>query len=982
MKRIISLLLALVLVVGMLPLSVFAAELAITQQPKSVKVLEGQTAKVTLKATGDDLTYKWYYKNPGDSGYSYTSSFKGNSYSITMNESRNGRYVYCKVYDGDGNYVKSNTVSLRMAEPVTITAQPKSIAVASGETAKVTVTAKGDSLTYKWYYKNAGDEDFSYTSSFKSNSYSVTMNADRAGRQVYCEITDKYGATAKSDIATLNMATELKITKQPADVAVSAGATAKVTVTAQGDGLTYKWYYANPGSDSFKYTSSFNGNTYSVAMTEARNGRRVYCEITDKYGKTVTSKTVTLSLRGEVKITQQPKSVKVAEGEKATVSFTATGEGLKYEWYYKNPGETKYSKTTAFIGNTYSVTMNAERNGRYVYCYVTDKYGNTTRTNTVSLRMLEEAESDPLTVKTQPKTQESNAGGVILFSAAATGGKEPYTYQWQYTNDNLAAYKNFTTSDSSWASGYTGPTLRVEVSESDFTYHYQYQCVITDANGDSVTTEPACVKKAFTIKTQPENVIGAVGDTVSFTIKAEGGTEPYTYQWQQSYYGSGWSNMTGKTKSTLSFTVSDSREFDDEYCYRCIVTDAAGTSLISNTVRVETGELKITRHPATQDATLGTKVQLTVAVSGGSEPYTYQWQFINSSHDDYVSITSQHNWASGWNTATLSFTLSRTDITGQWHYRCIITDADGNSVTSNAAGFRVPLELTNQPTDVYAPIGSYVSFSVEVFGGTPPYSYKWEYTNDNMSYYLALSGGTGSTYTKTITKGDVEDHWLYRCVITDAAGNKVTTDPVAITAPLALYGQSSHRYTTAGTKVSFFVTPMGGKQPYSYQWQFINDNHEEFVDITADHSWGKNPTTNTLTITASQTDFDLHYRYRCRITDANGEEIYSEPVAVYNYMAVSIPIWVATPFGGTIEFEGKVVGGVGPYTYEWQYKETEATDYQKIPEGTFSGVNTNKLKFELTPALWAKSYDFRLKVTDSNGRSEFSNVAHAYHLEY
>ena len=77
--------------------------------------------------------------------------------------------------------------------------------VANGKTATVKVAASGSGLTYKWYFKNKGDSKFSYTSSFKGSSYSVSMNASRHGRQVYCVVTDKYGNSVRSNTVTLRM---------------------------------------------------------------------------------------------------------------------------------------------------------------------------------------------------------------------------------------------------------------------------------------------------------------------------------------------------------------------------------------------------------------------------------------------------------------------------------------------------------------------------------------------------------------------------------------------------------------------------------------------------------------------------------------------------------------------------------------------------------------------------------------------------------
>ena len=181
------------------------AILSIVSQSQSVWVPEGQKVTVTVEAEGDGLTYKWYYKNPGESKYTYTSSFVGNTYSVIMNEDRDGRYVYCKITDSYGNTVKSKTVSINMQTPLEILTQPKSVRVDEGATAKVTVKAQGDGLTYKWYYKNPGATKYSYTSSFTGNSYSITMNDSRDGRYVYCRVYDKYGNFIKTNTVSLRM---------------------------------------------------------------------------------------------------------------------------------------------------------------------------------------------------------------------------------------------------------------------------------------------------------------------------------------------------------------------------------------------------------------------------------------------------------------------------------------------------------------------------------------------------------------------------------------------------------------------------------------------------------------------------------------------------------------------------------------------------------------------------------------------------------
>ncbi|MBP3387587.1 MAG: hypothetical protein J6L23_03525, partial [Clostridia bacterium] len=268
-----------------------------------------------------------------------------------------------------------------------ITKQPTNVTVANGEKAATTVTATGEGLKYTWYYtSNKSGVEF-FVSSVTGATYSTTMDATRDGRKVYCVITDKYGNTVKTNTVTLSMKSGLAITKQPTNVTVANGEKAATTVTATGEGLKYTWYYTSNKAGVEFFVSSVTGATYSTTMDSTRDGRKVYCVITDKYGNTVKTNTVTLSMKSGLAITKQPTNVTVANGSKAATTVTATGEGLTYTWYYTSNGKTTEFYKSSVTGATYSTTMDATRDGRKVYCVITDKYGNTVKTNTVTLSM-------------------------------------------------------------------------------------------------------------------------------------------------------------------------------------------------------------------------------------------------------------------------------------------------------------------------------------------------------------------------------------------------------------------------------------------------------------------------------------------------------------------------------------------------------------------------------------------------------------------
>ena len=111
-------------------------------------------------------------------------------------------------------------------------------------------------------------------------------------RQVYCVITDQYGNTVTTETATMSRPPlELMILTQPQDVQVEIGKRFNITVVAQGEGLTYQWYYKNNYGTAFA-VSSFTGKSYSMTMANYCDRRQIYCVITDQYGNTVTTETV------------------------------------------------------------------------------------------------------------------------------------------------------------------------------------------------------------------------------------------------------------------------------------------------------------------------------------------------------------------------------------------------------------------------------------------------------------------------------------------------------------------------------------------------------------------------------------------------------------------------------------------------------------------------------------------------------------------
>ncbi len=643
----------------------------INEEPRSVTASVGESVKLTVKVfqrndvndkiERNTLTYRWYYRDAGESAFRKTSVTKA-TYTTTMTAEMSGRELYCEITDQYGykEYSEIATISLPRFE---ITSQPQSRVASAGEKVTFTVKATGSGLKYQWYYRDAGATEWEKTSVTKA-SYTTTMKAERDGRQIYCEVTNDSGKSLKSQIVMLSLP-ELKITRQPTDASAYEGEKAKTSVKATGDGLKYAWYFKNVGESEFT-KSTTTSSTYSLTMNEARNGRRVYCQVSDAYGRTVDTGEVTFSIRYKAKVVTQPQSVTAAEGENVSFSIEALGEGLKYQWYYRNAGAETWKKASSTEAS-YTTTMKADRHGRQVYCKVTDKHGNTAKSKTATMKL------PPAEITQQPQDASAASGETVTFTVKATG--KSLKYQWYYRNAGTTTWKKASSTSASYST-----TMKTERDGREV------YCKITDANGSVVKSNTAkMILKAsenpdtpdepqtpLAITSHPSNVTAAEGESVTFTVKATG--DGLTYQWY--YRNAGASSWTKGGSTSASYTTSITAARDGREVY-CKVTDKYGNTADSNRAKMTlkasskaAASFEITSQPSSVKASAGESA--TVKVKATGEGLKYQWYYRNEGSSSWKKASS----------TSRSYTFEVTEARDGRQIRCKITNADGKTLTS------------------------------------------------------------------------------------------------------------------------------------------------------------------------------------------------------------------------------------------------------------------------------------------------------------
>ena len=272
----------------------------------------------------------------------------------------------------------------------TITTQPKSVRVSVGSTATFSVVASGSGkLSYQWQAKNPSTGKWvnSTADTAKTSKLSIKTQVGHNGFQFRCIVTDASGSSKTSSAATLTV--RPKFTTQPQNQSAEVGTTVTFTAVATGKTkLKYQWQAMNPSTGKWVNSTAASAKTtqLSIKTQVGHNGFQFRCIVTDGNGVTMTSKTVTLTIKPH--FMTQPKSVSVNSGSAATFTVAATGQKkLTYQWQYCKPNSTKWVNSTNASAKktTFTINTSSVHNGFKIRCVVTDGNGHRTASKAVTL---------------------------------------------------------------------------------------------------------------------------------------------------------------------------------------------------------------------------------------------------------------------------------------------------------------------------------------------------------------------------------------------------------------------------------------------------------------------------------------------------------------------------------------------------------------------------------------------------------------------
>ncbi|MBI2271082.1 MAG: PKD domain-containing protein [Bacteroidetes bacterium] len=542
-------------------------------------------------------------------------------------------------------------------------------------------------------------------------------------------------------------------------------------------GATYSWSGPNGFSSSLQNPVIINATTANTAT---------YSVIATVGGCPGPSGTTSVTVNPTPTASGTQNNVSCFGGSNGSATVSPTGGTPAYIYLWSD-GQTASTANNLQTGS-YSVT-------------VTDTKGCTT---TASFSITEPAAA--LTSTASQSNVSCFGGSNGMASVSASGGTSPYTYLWsggQTTSSvsgllvgnysvtitdtkNCTATSSFTITQPSAA--LTSTTSQTNVScfggsngtasvsasggTSPYTYLWNggqttssisglsagtYTVTTTDTKGcTAVATAPVTQPTVLSSTAMQTNVCSGASNGLA-AVSISGGTSPYTYLWSN---GQTTSSATGLSAGSYSVTTTD---FNG-----CTSTSTVTISLFPS--------ISSSASQTNVSCFGGSNGSATVIPSGGTTPFSYQW----NNGQTTTSIT---------NLAASNYSVTTTDANG-----CTATSSV--SITQPSA-----LTATASNSNVSCFGGSNGTASVSASGGTPGYTYLWS------------SGQTASS-ANGLTAGN------YSVTVTDTNGCAATSS-TTIGQPLtALVSTTSQNNVSCfgGTNGSAFVTASGGTPGYAYLW--------------------------------------------------------------------------------------------------------------------------------------------------------------------
>ncbi|HKO54559.1 MAG TPA: hypothetical protein VJ276_01705, partial [Thermoanaerobaculia bacterium] len=305
----------------------------ITVPPQSTSVFDQQAAVLTVTAQATSnmpLSYQWF---EGDSPITagLINGATGTSYT-TPNLSTPHNY-WVRVTSGTCTPANSATATVSICPyPQTIPG-PATAYTAVNQSTTLTTAANPGSNVYRWYRVVPGGSPVLIQGPNGLNSVSVSPSATT---DYYATITTGTCVTTTTN-TTVNVCVPTFTQQPPATKLVLSNVQYTVDALADTPGVTYQWYRGTGAG-----AVAVSGETTSTLHFSTTTNASYWVRATGSCGRTTDSSVMAVTLCTAPFISMGPDNATplAPNGGSRTLTVTANGTGLTYQWYSGASGDT------------------------------------------------------------------------------------------------------------------------------------------------------------------------------------------------------------------------------------------------------------------------------------------------------------------------------------------------------------------------------------------------------------------------------------------------------------------------------------------------------------------------------------------------------------------------------------------------------------------------------------------------------------------
>ena len=661
----------------------------------------GAITLTTLSGGTAPYTYAW--SKLGSSSYSATTQ--------NISTLSTGSYIVSiKNKEGCEN-TKSFSVTASTGPSVAVSSSTN-VNCYGATTGAINITPTAGSTPYTYVWTNA-------SGSYSSTTEDITGLA--AGKYIV-GVKDAAGCSVSTEATITQPTAPLTAEATLTNINCNGAATGAITLNVSGGtpSYTYSWIGPSSFTSSSKDISSLSAGTYTVSITDAS-----LCPVyTNSF--TITQPTGVLSATAAI------TSINCKSGTTGIVNLTTTGGTAPYTYSWSKTGDVSYAASTEDIADlsagTYIVVINDSKS-----CSVTPT------------GFLVSEPAAPLALALSSSNNVNCYGGSdAAITVTTTGGTGAYTYSWSNGGNTNTI------------NGLSGGT---------------YTATVTDVNGCTNSLGFTITEPTADLSTVIASVTAATcnGDNNGgINLTTAGGSLPYTYSWSKvgsSSYSSTVQNPTALTAGMYNVTVTDNNG--------CSSTNNA-TITQPDVLNISGNKTNITCYGTTTGA-------INITVTGGSGTYSYTWGDGILTEDRTAlsvgtySVTVTDNNAC---TATQSYTITQPAV--------------------------ISLSMTNTNLSCYGSADGNIALTVS--GGSSPFTYAWSGPSGYTASTKNISSLAAGTYSVTITDNNGCSASLTSSALTQPASYSITASVV------------SNVTCNKGTNGSASVISSGGTAPYTYTW--------------------------------------------------------------------------------------------------------------------------------------------------------------------